>query len=62
MPSRDARPRPGPADSWRQLSDAQQVVSDAGEQARVLMQAAQTHHDQIVAEAERTASQRHRGG
>src|SRR4051794_19429306 len=33
-------------------ADAQQVVSDAGDQARLLMEAAATHHDQIVAEAE----------
>ena len=32
-------------------ADAQQIVGDAGEQARLLMEAAQSHHDQIVAEA-----------
>src|SRR3954451_21608879 len=33
-------------------ADAQQIVSDAAEQARALTEAAQGPHDQIVAEAE----------
>src|SRR5262249_22100392 len=39
-------------------ADAQQIVGDAGEQARVLMETAQSHHDEIVAEAEQRAAER----